>query len=291
MRTMIQIVFLGLFIGRVASAQSIDPSYFANADVQRLSPEAFALQPEAKDFLRVNASVSRKERNLFLELINKDFVLVGKIKKFPTLSWDSKVEVLKTVFALEVQALNIKAPELVIDSDRIKGEAFFDFDLDHPGPGTVVLNPKAIQKNSNPYAGLLLLIHETRHSAQFQKSFGSTLLMFEPLAYGYKAAFVAQKELAGKIKSFSDFLTLLNEYDAFSFGNFVVGSLTDWTVDTLGMGTYASQYNLDQTLKIDLGELFDKFDRGEIKDSVLEEFNRLEKVQYDLLNDRRLNRI
>ena len=139
-------------------------------------------------------------------------------------------------------------------------------------------------KDTNPHAGLMLLIHETRHSAQIQRAFDPTSSMNESIAKGYRAAFHAQKELSSKITSFSDFLTLNNEYEAFSFGNFVVGSLTDWKADTLDMGTFASQYNADQSLKIDLVELFEKRECGGIEGSVLDEFNRLEKEQYDLLN-------
>lgn len=278
-----KIVFLVLFISTNSFAQSVDKNYFANNEIQRLSPEAFALQPETRHFHKLNQKAAKKEIMTFLNLIKSDVSLLKDIKSFPELTWENKEKVLRTIFALEIQALGIKAPELVIDSNTIKGEAYFDFDLNHPGTGKVILNPKAIQKDSNPYAALMLLIHETRHSAQLQKAFDPTSAMNGSRALSFRAAFHAQKELASKITSFSDFLTLINEYEAFSFGNFVVGSLTDWKADTLGMGTYASQYNSDQSLKIDLQKLFNKFDQGKIKDSVLEEFNRLEKTQYDLL--------
>ncbi len=278
-----KIIFLALFLTNYAFAESIDKNYFANNEVQRLLPDAFALQPEARAFHQINEGASKKEIATFLELIENNTSLVKDIKKFPELDWENKERILRAVFALEVEALEINAPELIIDTTTIKGEAYFDFDLNHPGAGKVILNPKAISQDSNPYAALMLLIHETRHSAQFQKAFDPTSTMNGALAHGYRAAFQAQKELATKITSFSDFLTLLNEYEAFSFGNFIVGSLTNWKADTLGMGTFASQYNADKTLKIDLLQIFKKVDQGEIKTSVLEEFNRLEKAQYDLL--------
>ena len=87
-----------------------------------------------------------------------------------------------------------------------------------------------------------------------------------------------KKKHADKIRSFCDFLTLNNEYEAFQFGNYVVTVLTHGQVDTLGMGTYASQYNKDLSLKIDLPSLFE-----EGANDVLEKFNLLEKAQYDLL--------
>lgn len=271
-----------LFLSTTSFAQTLDPSYFANQEVQSLSPNAFALQPEAKNFLQNIKDSSIHERDLFLKNIKNDRVLFENIQNFALLAWPKKEEVLRSVFALEVLSLNITAPNLIIDSKRIKGEAFFDFDVTHPDAGTVIINPEAIQKDPNPYTSLMLLIHETRHSAQFQLAFNPAKTN-DAVAIGFKAAFIAQKDLSANIKSFSDFLTLLNEYEAFSFGNYVVGELTNGKVNTLGMGTFASQYNADKSLKINLDELFLKFDHGEIKDSVLEEFNRQEKAQYDLL--------
>lgn len=279
---------MALFFTYASFAQSIDKNYFANSDVQKLKPEAFALQPESRDFLQLNEVTAKKEIMTFLNLIQSDHELVENIKLFPELTWEKKEKILRAIFALEVQALDIKAPELIIDSNTIKGEAYFEFDLNHPGAGKVILNPKAISQDSNPYTALMLLIHETRHSAQFQKAYDPTSDLNGALASGYRAAFQAQKEFATKITSFSDFLTLNNEYEAFRFGNFIVGILTNWKADTLGMGTYASQFNSDQTSKIDILKLFEKFDRGEIQKSVLEEFNKLEKTQYDLLKTNHL---
>jgi hypothetical protein len=266
-----------------ANAQSIDPDFFANKEVQRLKPLAFALQPESRAFLLANQSGLTADSTTLINLIEQDKTLSDQIKTFPALDWSAKEEVLKKVFALEVQAFNIKGPGLIIDSERIKGrEAFFEFDVAHPNTGTVFLNPEQLQKNKNPFAPLLLLIHETRHSAQFQRAFDPASEE-NAVNLGFKAAFTAQQELSDKIRSYSDFLTLNNEYEAFYFGNFIVENLTGGQVNTLGMGTYASQFDNDNHPKIDLIHLFEKFDNGEIQDSVLDEFNRLEKAEYDLL--------
>jgi hypothetical protein len=74
-------------------------------------------------------------------------------------------------------------------------------------------------------------------------------------------------------------LTLLNEYEAFLFGNYVVGRLTDWRVDMIDMGTFASQFDSSGALKIDL----EKISRENGGGNILEPFNRLEQTQYDLL--------
>lgn len=270
--------YLFVLILTISSAYA-NPKYFANEEVQKLAPEAFALQPEAADFHLKIEEKAKRERDLFLNLIRKDADLVEKIKQFKELNWTEKEKVLRRVFALEVEALGITAPELAIDNTSTKNEAYFDFDVNRPGAGRVLLNSDEIQKDSNPYGGLLLLIHETRHSAQFQEAFKNG----DAVAKAYKAAFTAQKNFASKITSFSDFLTLINEYEAFQFGNYVVAKLTDGAVDTLGMGTYASQYNSDFSLKIDLPVLFKQFREGHLKQSILKTFNELEKVQYDIL--------
>jgi hypothetical protein len=263
-------------------AETFNPKYFANETVQRLAPEAFALQPEASDFHKAAGKISLNERQTLIKLINENPELKAEIVNFKNLDWEKKEEVLKTVFALEVKALKIQAPTLIIDSKRIKGEAFFDFDIHNPTPGTVIINPEAIAKDYNPYTALLLLVHETRHSAQFQLAFMSGH-SDNPMAKSYKAAFIAQKEHATEIVSFCDFLTLINEYEAFQFGNYVISSLVNGDVDTLGMGTYASQFNQDFTLKIDLEKLFKAYESGENKETILNTFNGLEKAQYDIL--------
>lgn len=271
-------IMLLIIVFAAQSAYAHD-RYFANEEVQKLAPEAFALQPEAREFHKRIGEKAKRERERFLRLIKSDSELSEKIKKFGTLNWEEKEKVLRQVFALEVKALGIKAPELIIDNTSTKNEAYFDFDIDNPGTGRVLLNSDEIQKDTNPYGGLLLLIHETRHSAQYQEAFKRG----DAVSKSYKAAFIAQKKLSSKITSFSDFLTLINEYEAFQFGNYVVAALTDGAVDTLGMGTYASQYNADFSLKIDLPKLFKDHEADSENQSILKAFNGLEKAQYDIL--------
>ncbi|MNX91128.1 hypothetical protein D3C86_1232000 [compost metagenome] len=163
----------------------------------------------------------------------------------------------------------------------VKGPAFFDFDPEKPGSGRVILNPEALAKESNPYTSLLLLVHETRHSAQFQLAFDAKRAA-EPLARAYQAAFKAQKQLGNKL-NFCDFCTLHNELEAFQFGNYVVGALTDWRVATGDMGTLASQYDAHGHLKLDLVALEKRVGR----DCLLDAFNEREKVQYQELYGKR----
>ena len=44
----------------------------------------------------------------------------------------------------------------------------------------------------------------------------------------------------------------MNEYEAFQYGNYVLGKLTHWQVDMLNMGTFASQFDNQGLLKLDL---------------------------------------
>ena len=182
-------------------SETLNPKYFANEEVQRLAPEAFALQPEASAFHKASKEISQFERNALVELIKSHPELKNNILNFKDLDWTKKEEVLREVFALVVLSLKIKAPTLIIDSQTIKGQAYFDFDIKNPTPGTVILNPEELKEDSNPFAPLLLLVHETRHSAQFQMAFLSGDA-HNPVAKFYRAAFVAQKEHSKKIVSF-----------------------------------------------------------------------------------------
>jgi hypothetical protein len=253
-----------------------ESSFFANPEIQALAPNAFALQKEAAAFVLGIGESSLPEREALVRVIQEDSELKNVLSNWTALTIEEQIPFLRRIFDLEVKVLGIKAPELVIKSGIINGPAYFDFDPTKPGAGRVLLNPDALKKEDK-YASLSLLIHETRHSAQFQMAF--PVNPSSPFSVGYQAAFTAQKSLKGKL-SFCDFLTLLNEYEAFQFGNYVVGRLTDWKVDIVDMGTFASQYDSHGNLKIDLTKLVKEVGQ----DKLLETFNELEKVQKELIS-------
>lgn len=252
----------------VAAARSatLDPKYFANAELQRQAPEAFALMPEAAEFHQALDN-SRERKGLATALRE-----IPELANFDKLSWGEKEPLLRRVFNTECKVLGMTPPQLVIEDDVVPGPAFFDFDVENPGPGKVFLNPKALAKIKNGFAPLLLLIHETRHSSQFQRAFVAN--EEGPIADGFRAAYRAQRALSGY--SFVDFTTLLNEYEAFQFANGVVESVTDGRVDTVGMGTLAGQYDGNGKLKTDLKSMFHLMPHEEILDI----FNQLEKPHY-----------
>ena len=253
--------------------------FYANQNVQAESPTAFALQPEAASFVREVIQITKAEGEILVAAIAADPELLAAIANWEQLSIEEQIPYLRKVFALEYQTLGISPPELQIESGVIPGPAFFEFDPAVPGAGKVILNPAALAEEKNKYSSLALLIHETRHSAQFQMAFqGSPVFETGVLALGYRSSFIAQKAMMGRL-SFCDFLTLLNEYEAFLFGNYVLGRLTNWGVDMIDMGTFASQFDAQGALKIDLGQLL----LEPSPDSLLDRFNILEKVQYDLL--------
>lgn len=256
----------------------LDPKFFAHAEIEAEAPEAFVLQRMGLPSLDEIARQAPTERKALIAAIRADKKLFSAITRFPHLNWDERISVLKYVFALECEVLGIRAPELIFDSERIRGAAYFDFDPEKPDAGRVILNPKALAKEENPYTALLLLIHETRHSAQFQAAFSNGAASKTKLAQSYRAAFRAQLRLKGRL-SFVDFLSLFNEFEAFQFANYVVGALTNWTVREMDMGTFASQYDEHGHLKIDLLALA----RESEGNSLLDAFNELEKEQYRLL--------
>jgi len=200
--------------------------------------------------------------------LEADASVIAAIRGWDKLSVPEQVPFLRQVFDIETGTLGITPPELVIGEDVKPGAAYFDFDPDKGGTGRVLLNTKALAQEKNPYVSLALLIHETRHSAQFQLP-----------SKTFDAAFRAQKAMTGKL-TFCDFMTLLNEYEAFQFGNYVVGKVTAWNVRMPDMGTFASQYDEHGQLKIDLIALGARVGAA----GLLDAFNAAEKAQYDLLH-------
>jgi hypothetical protein len=258
---------------KAKNSETLDPKFFARRDMQALMPEAFSLTTQSLPMLSALQSESQPKREALIQAIRRDPSLHQRIRGFATLNWDAQEAVLKQVFTLECRILGITPPELAFDT-TLKGPAYFDFDLTRPGAGRVLLNPTELAKESNPYAALLLLIHETRHSAQLQLAFDPQRSGAYP-AKGYRAAFEAQKKHSKQL-NFSEFCSLHNEYEAFQFGNYVVGALTDWTVDTLDMGCFSSQFDKQGRLKIDLLAIAQTVGG----DGLLDAFNERQKEQY-----------
>jgi len=261
----IWISFFSMMVSIPMAVAGPESTFYASESVQRQMPEAFVLQPEAEPFLRALDGETIVLRTRFVEVIRQDLELHSAILRWESLSIEQQLPHLRRVFDLLIGVMGIQAPELILDGQTIPGRAaFFEFDVHHPGPGRVILNPEVL-KSMDKFASLALLIHETRHSAQFQQAFSpEATTSFSAIAY--RAAFTAQQTL--KIQSFCDFLTLANEFEAFQFGNYVLGKLTRWSVDMPDMGTLASQYDATGTLKLDLLQLI------EIKTgTLLENFN------------------
>jgi len=250
--------------------------FFANEEIQHQAPLAFALQEASHNFLLSSHKITLEHANKLITAINSDPQLVSAISRWKTLTFEQQTPYLKKVFKLEYASFGIEPPELIIDNTSYPGKTvFFDFDINNPSSGIVYLNPNKLSK-MDKYAALAFLIHETRHSYQFQLS---NSRLKSVLVIGYKNAFEVQKSSTAGTLSFSDFLTLLNEYEAFMFGNYVIGKLTNWKVDQSKLGTYASQFDKNGALKIDLLKLH----KSTSNDSVLLQFNKLMKSQKEYL--------
>ncbi|MCL1067813.1 hypothetical protein L2735_13525 [Shewanella olleyana] len=252
---------------------AVADNFYANQTLQQQAPQAFALQPQSEAFLAPAYELTIAHADSLLELIAQDKALTNAIKKWPSLTMDEQIPWLKKVFALEVQSFGTEAPQLIIDNHSYpKKMVYFDFDVKAGGNGIVYLNPDKLAEEE-AFASLAFLIHETRHSYQFQRAMAG---QSDAVSQGYLAAFTAQKQLTGF--GFSDFLTLVNEYEAFQFGNYVIGKLTDWQVDMINMGTFASQYDSQGQLKIDLIAL----SASDAEQSLLSQYNKLAENQYKL---------
>ncbi|WP_281558081.1 hypothetical protein [Thalassomonas sp. RHCl1] len=210
----------------------------------------------------------------FFNALKNEEKLFNSLQKWQSLSFEQRMALLPLVFKVECQILDMVCPELVINNSLYPTRAVnFVFDVRFPGSGLVFLNPDKL-KDMAVYAPLAFLIHETRHAYQFQLGFSQQSL----LAKGYKAAFTAQAGLSGY--SFSDFLTLLNEYEAFQFANHVIGLLIDWRIDMPNMGTFASQFDDKGQLKINLVDLAE----ANGNKSLLDAYNQQAKAHYYLRN-------
>lgn len=256
----------------VTSAFAANPNFYATEELQTKYPEAFATQSATLQFhLQLNTA-AKQERELLVKAIKRDKKLYQAILQFSELNLEEQVSVLHKLFILECQVLQITPPELIIDETSIPGYAFFEFSYQTGGAGKVFLNKKKLKEEKNKTEFILLLLHETRHSKQFQMSQN----VHDALSRGYRASFEAQSGL--KIKSFCDFMLLLNEYEAFQFGNYVYGALIEWQTPINDMGTLASQFDQHGELRMNMIEVLQQTQMKPI-----ELFNQLEKQQYEVM--------
>lgn len=253
MKSLLAKVIVGL-LGSCAmvtiAKEKLDP-FFANQSLQQKAPNAFVLQPQAANFVRSAFAQTQLQADALVEGLKDHEELSDAIGRWSELSFEEQKPHLQKIIEFQCELMGVTVPELVLDPqlypDRL---AYFVFDHNNPDAGKVFLNETRFAEQE-PVVTLALLIHETRHAYQFQMAYQQPGV----LADAYKAAFAAQAEL--KPRSFGDFLTLANEYEAFQFSNLVIGELFDWKVDLPSMGTYASQYWADKRLKLDLLHLIE----------------------------------
>ena len=284
------LLFIALQLSAVSPAKAAG-AFYATQALQSQAPNAFALQPQASAFIATARARTIEDGDKLVAAILAEPDLVTALSQWRELAIEQQIPFLRKIFALEYQTMAITPPKLVIDNHSYPNKmVYFDFDLAHLSPltaesklssGVVYLNPDKLAQQDK-FASLAFLIHETRHSYQFQLSQQQHAdSENRQLAAGYSAAFTAQKTLKGF--GFSDFLTLLNEYEAFQYGNYVLGQLTQWQLDLTNMGTFASQFDHRGQLKIDLLALSKSQIHGDSsadKPTLLEQYNRAAKRQY-----------
>jgi hypothetical protein len=253
-------------LGRAVSPASgeeraLDPArFFANPTVQALAPGAFAVQAESVPVLEKLARVVPAQRAALVAAIRADAELAGGIAQWGTLGWPRQKALLERLVALEARVFGVQPPILKIHEpeEAGPGPAYFEFDTEAGGTGTVHLWPSALAEEPSPHAAVMLAIHETRHSWQFQVAFGAKHGCDSTVKAAFAAGFRAQKALNRKL-SFCDFCTMHHEHEAFETGNQVIGELTGWTADTQGMGCWSSQFDAQGAPRIDLLALAREF--------------------------------
>ena len=269
-RTLVKVFAVVSALAVVPSAFADASKFYANEAMQAKSPKAYALSELNQVWLKQAHNIRNQDAKRFFNALKQEPKLFASLIDWPNLSFEQRMSLLPEVFTIECKVLAMVCPELVINNSLYPSRAVnFVFDIKAPGSGLVYLNPNKL-KTMEVYAPLAFLIHETRHAYQFQLAFNEETF----LAQGYKEAFTVQAKQAGF--SFSDFLTLLNEYEAFQFGNQMIGLLVNWQIDMPNMGTFASQFDANGKLKIDLIQLASI----DSTMSLLEAYNQKAKAQY-----------
>lgn len=283
--TRYRLIFITGFLTLLGAAhaeprlRALDPArFFASPVVQGEMPLAFAVQAGAVPMLEVLQPIAERHRAALVAAIRADAELLAGVRDFPATSWPGRAVLLRRLVELECQVMGAAVPPFILHEEEDPGRrsAFFEFDPDQGGTGTVHLWPKSFADDPAPYSPLLLALHETRHSWQFQVAFGNLDPSIpDEVVAGFAAGFRAQKQLAGRL-SFCDFCTMHHEHEAFQTGNQVIGELTSWTADTTGMGCWSSQFDATGQPRIDLLDLARQVGPARL----IEAFNEAEKGQF-----------
>lgn len=277
-------------------ASAVPPEKFnARKEFQHKAPYAFVLEPEGALYLEQLNTQAIQDADAFSNSLLGDHVFSAKLKNFPTVTLDQKKNILKDLFAREIASLQKShlgqftlEPPILDLNDQFKAPAYFDFDLADPSnPGKIVINLIDAEVLNRPNAAISFLVHETRHS--FQLQFARQMVAqptYAKLSAGFLSAFQAQKTMRGFTRM--DFYTLANEYEAFLFGDRVILRVFDHTIDFLDMGSFASQFKSDETLKLDILTLQRDWNHGfletgsvdpERAEKLFDQFNALEEIQ------------
>lgn len=285
-RTLVATLLLTAVEARAEEPKALDPlKFFANPVTQALAPGAFAVQADAVTALQALARVAPAQRAALVAAIRADAELAHGVNAYPTLGWERQRALLEKLVQVESAVFGVSPPKLTLHppEEASPRAAFFEFDVDQPGTGTVHLWASALTEEPSPHAALLFAIHETRHSWQFQIAFGTAPGEHDPaLKAAFAAGFRAQKALGRKL-SFCDFCTMHHEHEAFQTGNQVIGELTGWTADTNGMGSWSSQFDGQGAPRIDLLALAAEFG----PEGLLAAFNERERGQFEEMGGKR----
>jgi hypothetical protein len=244
-------LFLSLLLSSLSFAHDLVP---ADEAIQRAEPYSFALNPEALPSLRALQAKGHDERRDLVQKIQSDLILLAAFRRYPELDVEARKAVLVEIFSL--QTIGTNAPRLIYGKPPRGAGAYYVFDLKKGGPGTVYIDLEALAEESNVYAEVVLLIHETRHASQFVRRD----------EFHLTPAFTTQKRIftTGQKLSSTDFTLLIHEYEAFQFANFVVNRLTDGQVNIEDMGTPASQFNGEGSALLDLAEFVELHRAGPV---------------------------
>jgi hypothetical protein len=224
---------------------------------------------------------------MLLIIVKSRHELWEALQRLPSLNREQLQATLQQVHDLENKLFGTR-PRLQFD-DKFPQAAFFKFSTANKSdPGTIVLNLTDPYMVRNPYSALSLLVHETRHAYQLAWAHKRNNNAFDKrIAGAFYNAFRAQETMKGF--SFLDFCTLTNEFEAFQFASLFISHLTNFTVTDPSLGSFASQFHTDGSLKIDLVQLHQTWsfampDPRVLSEKLYNEFNHREEAQMTELN-------
>lgn len=239
-------------LGGLTDARAAHPS------VQLAAPHAYSLTSQSRAFVKTLTDVMTPLRRSLAERLKADATVTKGLAAWDSSTNAARLTVLKRIATLEAEVMGCAVPTVALATAKPEEAGLKAYFQPDSSAGGIVIFTDALTRDGK-YAAVSMIVHEVRHSAQYQlaatsqRSLSSLDADRRALAAGYMEAWDVLNKLGSEADlAYGDYVHLNVEFDAFQTGNAVATMLSGGTYDALGFGFVDTHYTAVDTPKLDL---------------------------------------